>query len=93
MAFGKAIFTKSGRFHWAKSDWEISLALRPSDLELEWFVAELFYPDFPDYDVSIHAQEIENLLSKPDELVKLEITDSLREKIEYYGIDDGELLN
>ncbi|WP_390240990.1 hypothetical protein [Vibrio sp. R78045] len=60
----------------------MALSLKTCDLELEWFVAELFYPDFPDYDMSIHSQQIESLLSKPDELVRLEITDQLRSLIE-----------
>ncbi|MEQ2024517.1 hypothetical protein ABLB84_01760 [Xenorhabdus szentirmaii] len=69
MAFGKVIFNKKGRFHWFDNEYDISLLIG-DDLSQEWFIADIFYPDFSDYDTSMHDYQIKELLSKPDELVR-----------------------
>lgn len=81
MAFGKIIFNKKGRWHWCSSEFDIVLELKERDLEMEWFTAEIFYPDFPDYDTGMHKVEVKELLSKPDKLIPLIISPELREKI------------
>lgn len=51
--------------------------LRVNDLSLDWFIADLYHPESPDYDVSIHDAQIRELLSKPTELVKWEPSEKL----------------
>ena len=81
MGFSNAIFNKKGRWHWAHDDSDIAVSLKPKGLKQTWYIAELFIPDFPNYDTRIHKQEIERHLSKSDELVEFEITEKLKEDI------------
>ena len=36
----------------------------------EWFIADMYYPPDENYDPSMHEQQIQGFLSKPDELVR-----------------------
>lgn len=84
MPYSKAIFNKSGRWHWwfnDNSDLELDLHLSSVDLEQQWFVAELFYPHEPDHDVRIYYDQITRLLSKPNELASFNPSQELKASI------------
>ncbi|ACH64780.1 hypothetical protein VFMJ11_B0164 (plasmid) [Aliivibrio fischeri MJ11] len=87
MAFSKVIFNKAGHWHWflSQDDTELSLHLKREDLEDTWYVAELFYPEEPSYDVTIHDNQIKKLLSKPNELVVFELSESLKNELISYN--------
>ncbi|WP_422134985.1 hypothetical protein [Endozoicomonas sp. ALD040] len=81
MPFAKAIFNKNKRFHWYRDESDLVTSLSKNDLKQTWFIADLFYPEFPDYNSNIHRQEISLFLSKPDELVMFEISEGVKRKV------------
>lgn len=67
MPHGKVIFNKKGRWDW------LDRACNVTKEELnqeEWFIADMYYPPDENYDPSMHEQQIQGFLSKPDELVR-----------------------
>lgn len=81
MPFAKVIFNNKKRFHWYEGDDILVSSLSKRDLNQKWFIADLFYPEFPDYDVRIHKQEISLLLSEPNELVEFKISDEIKRRV------------
>ncbi len=81
MPFARVIFNKQGKYHWYDDDDDLIVSLKTNDLNKEWFVADLFFPENPDYNAAIHKQEISGLLSNPDELVRFDISDDVKSKI------------
>lgn len=81
MPFARVIFNKKGQFRWYHSDCDLISDLSERDLKKEWFVTDLFVPDYPDYDGRIHKQEIRSILSEPEKLVKFEIPDQIKQEV------------
>ena len=81
MPFTKAIFNNKKRFYWYNNDDSLVLFLRKRDLSQKWFIADLFYPENPDYDTKIHKQEISALLSAPDDLVEFKISNKIKQQV------------
>lgn len=79
--FEKLIFTKDARWKWAFNVEHTALCMKPKDLDQEWFEAEVFCPDNPDYDTSIHDKQVERLLSNPEGLVRYKDMDRLKELV------------
>ncbi|EBC0720259.1 TPA: hypothetical protein SHX40_004492 [Escherichia coli] len=67
MPHGKVIFNKKGRWDWLDRTCDVSK--EELDQE-EWFIADMYYPPDENYDPSMHEQQIQGFLSKPDELVR-----------------------
>lgn len=81
MKFGRIIFNKKGRWFWCNDEFDTALELKEKDLKVDWYVAEITYPDYLNYDTKMHKVQVQELLAKPDELVPLEITQSLRDLV------------
>ncbi|HFW3787198.1 TPA: hypothetical protein ACIBKE_004424, partial [Salmonella enterica subsp. enterica serovar 4,5,12:b:-] len=67
MPHGKVIFNKKGRWDWLDRACNVSKEELNQD---EWFIADMYYPPDENYDPSMHEQQIQGFLSKPDELVR-----------------------
>ncbi|EGM3905241.1 hypothetical protein JFZ76_004581 [Salmonella enterica] len=61
------IFNKKGRWDWLDRACNVSKEELNQD---EWFIADMYYPPDENYDPSMHEQQIQGFLSKPDELVR-----------------------
>lgn len=81
MGSHKAIFTNKKRFHWFSDESGLIGSLSIRDLNQKWFIAELFVPDYPDYNVEIHKKEISSLLESPDDLVEFAIPDEIKQRV------------
>ena len=81
MPFAKAIFNNKKRFHWYNNDDSLVPYLSKRDLSQKWFIADLFYPEIPDYDTRIHKHEISALLSAPDDLVEFKISNEIKQQV------------
>ena len=81
MIFAKAIFNKKGKWHWVDNDRDVALSLSSKAMNDEWFVADLFVPEYPDYDTNIHKHEIDEMLRNPDKLVAYSVTDQIKKRI------------
>ena len=81
MPFARAIFNKRGRFHWYQNEHDLIVSLSKRDLNQTWFVADLYYPEFPNYDFRMHKQEIAVLLETPNELIEFKLSDELKRQV------------
>ena len=84
MATSKVIFNDNGRWHWwfnSTDDMDLSIQLGSDDFQQTWYTAELYYPADPDYDASMHDQQIAALLNKPEELVVFTPSQALIDEI------------
>ena len=81
MPFAKAIFNNKKRFYWYHNDESLVLYLNERDLSQKWFIADLFYPEIPDYDTRIHKHEILKLLSASDNLVEFKISNEIKQQV------------
>ena len=81
MPFAKAIFNSKKKFHWYNGDNSLVSSLSERDLSQKWFIGDLFYPEFPEYDTRIHKQEISALLSTPDHLIEFKISNEIKQQV------------
>ena len=83
MNFSQAIFNEKGRFHWASNNEDIARDMTLSDFDDNWYVADFFYPDFPDYDAeALHSSQVADLLATPEKLVPLKLTAELKKLLD-----------